>query len=297
MTLEQLRALVAIADSGGILAAAEALHKSQPTLSVAIRKLETELDVPLLARDGYRASLTSAGEALCRQARVILRQSDTLGAMARHLANGHEPELHIAIESSCPLPLVLGVLGRCQGKFPGTQFNMMGETLWGALERLRLGEADLAITPWFEEDLSFESFPLTSATLVTVATPEFRSRFGGDSLEIDDLRDAVQVVVRDSSRNPQPRSFGVLPEARRWYVTDHQTKKEVILAGMGWGKLHRHQIEAELRNSRLIPLAIRNYPATLEVDIRLARTREKPVGPVAAALWEDFSGLAQDAPG
>jgi len=99
-------------------------------------------------------------------------------------------------------------------------------------------------------------------------------------------------VVRDSSRNPQPRSFGVLPEARRWHVTDHQTQKEVILAGMGWGKLHRHQIEAEVQNGTLVPLAIRSYPTTLEVDIRIARIREKQVGPVAAALWEEFVGLA-----
>lgn len=292
MTLEQLRVLVMIADTGGILAAAEALHKTQPTVSVAIRKLEDELDVQLLSREGYRAKLTPAGEALCRQARIILRQSNVLNDMAGHLARGDEPEVRIAIEASCPLSLVLGVLGRCEEKFPGTQFNIMGETLWGALERLQLGEADLAISPWFEENFEFESFPLSTATIMTVVSPEFRRRFAADTLEIDDLQDTVQVVVRDSSRNPPQRSFGYLPEARHWHVTDHMTKKEIILAGMGWGRLHHHLIEDELRSGQLVPLAIRNYPAVLDIEIRVARIRGKPPGPVASASWEDFVSLA-----
>ena len=73
MTLEQLKMLVSIADAGGILAAAEKLHKTQPTVSVGIKKLEEELGLRIFSRDSYRASLTPAGETLCQQARVILR--------------------------------------------------------------------------------------------------------------------------------------------------------------------------------------------------------------------------------
>jgi DNA-binding transcriptional LysR family regulator len=292
MTLEQLKMLVAIADSGGILAAAEALHKTQPTVSIAIRKLEDELGLQILSRESYRASLTSAGETLCQQARTILKQSKILCGMAQHLAQGNEPEINIAIEASCPLPLILGTLGNCESKFPGTQFNLMGDTLWGALERLRLGEADLAISPWFEENLMYESFQLISATLVTVASPQFRNKLGAEALELDDLNDSVQVVVRDSSRNPPQRSFGYLPEGRHWYVTDHLTKKEIILAGMGWGRLHKHMIKDELRSGKLIPLSIRHYATTMEVKICVARIMDKPVGPVAATLWEEFAQIS-----
>ena len=292
MTLDQLKMLVTIADAGGVLAAAERLHKTQPTVSVAIRKLEDELGLQILARDQYRAKLTPAGEVLCQQARIILKQSGVLQGMAHHLARGNEPEVRIAIEASCPLPLVLEILGNCEKKFPGTQFNLMGETLWGALERLKTGDADLAISPWFEEDLEFESFHLTSATLVTVGSPQFRNSFGKEALLLDDLQDSVQIVVRDSSRQPPERSFGFLPAGRHWYVTDHQTKKEIILAGMGWGRLHQHLIADELRSGRLVPLTIHNYPQTMVVDICVARMMDKPVGPVAAALWEDFTSFA-----
>lgn len=288
MTLDQLKMLVKIADTGGVLAAAEALHRTQPTVSVAIRKLEEELGVKLLARDSYRASLTPEGKALCRQARILLKQSETLVSMAQHLARGNEPEIRIAIEASCPLPPVLSILGACERKFPGTQFNLMGDTLWGALERLQCGEADLAISPWFEENLEFESLPLTTVTLVTVAAPQFTTALGKNDLALEDLKDCVQVVVRDSSRAPRSQSFGFLPEGRHWYVTDHLTKKEIILAGMGWGRLHEHMIDGELRSGRLLPLTIRGYPTTIEIRICIARVRGKPAGPVGTALWEDF---------
>lgn len=288
MTLEQLKMLVKVADAGGILAAAEALHRTQPTVSVAIRKLEDELGLKLLSRDSYRASLSPAGLALCRQAREILRQKEILAGMARHLAQGNEPEMRIAIEASCPLPPVLKILGACEEKFPRTQFNLMGDTLWGALERLQKGEADMAISPWFEENLEYESYPLTTAKLITVAAPRFRAALVKDSLELDDLKDFVQVVVRDSSSAPRPLSFGFLTGGRHWYVTDHMTKKEIILAGMGWGRLHEHLIAEELRDGRLLPLSIEGYPTTMQVEICVARIRNKPVGPVGAALWEDF---------
>jgi DNA-binding transcriptional LysR family regulator len=292
MTLEQLKMLVNIADTGGVLAAAEAMNRTQPTVSVAIKKLENELNLQLLARDSYRASLTPAGETLCQQARVILKQSEILSGMARHLAQGNEPEIRIAIEASCPLPLVLKILGECEAKFPGTRFNLRGDTLWGALERLKLGEADLAISPWFEEDLAFESFPLTNATLITVAAPQFRAALGEKQLELNDLKDSVQVVVRDSSHTPRPQSFGYLAEGRHWYVTDHLTKKEILLAGMGWGRLHEHLIAEELRSGRLVPMSINNYATTLKINICVARMMDKPNGPVAATLWEDFRAFA-----
>jgi DNA-binding transcriptional LysR family regulator len=288
MTLEQLKMLVKISDAGGILAAADALNRTQPTVSVAIRKLEEELGLSLLARDSYRASLTPAGSKLCQQARIILKQSKILAEMARHLAQGNEPGIHIAIEASCPLPPVLKILGECEKKFPATQFNLSGETLWGALEKLQSGEADLAISPMFEENLAFESFPMTKATLVTVGAPQFLGALHKKVLTLDDLKDSVQVVVRDSSRRPRDQSFGYLAESRHWYVTDHLTKKEIILAGMGWGRLHEHQIAAELADGRLVPLYIANYATTMEVNICVMRMLDKPAGPVGTALWGDF---------
>jgi DNA-binding transcriptional LysR family regulator len=293
MTLEQLKMLVKIADTGSVLAAAEALYRTQPTVSVAIRKLEDELGVPLLDRQQYRATLTVEGQQLCQKARTILKQTEDFSILAQHLAIGNEPQLHLAIEASCPMPLVLRLLRESEKKYPQTEFNLQVENIWGALEKVQNGEVDVAISPWFEELAGLESIPLTQTRLVTVAAPGFCP----DEVELtmEQMKQYVQVVVRDSSRNPQQqKSYGVLTDGRHWIVGDHMTKKELILARMGWGKLHEHLIAEELAKGALVPLQISHYPCQITVEIRAVRRLGEPVGPVANALWRDFQALQQD---
>jgi len=291
MTLEQLKMLVKIADTGSVLAAAEALHRTQPTVSVAIRKLEDELGVLLLDREQYRATMTLAGQQLCQKARTILKQTEEFAILARHLAVGKEPELHLAIEASCPLPLVLKILRESEKKYPQTEFSLQVENIWGALEKLQHDEVDLAISPWFEDLPGLESIPLIRTCLITVAAPGFCPA----ELELsqDEMKQYVQVVVRDSSRNPlQQKSYGVLEDGRHWVVGDHITKKELILARMGWGKLQEHLIAEELAAGSLIPLNISHYPCRIEIEIRAVRRLGEPIGPVASALWQDFQELS-----
>jgi len=292
MTLEQLKVLVKIADSGSVLAAAEALFRTQPTVSVSIRKLEEELGVGLLDRNRYRATLTPEGQQLCRKAREVLRHSEEFAMLARHLAVGNEPQLHLAIEASCPMPIVLQLLRESERKYPQTEFNLQVENIWGALEKVQGGEADLAISPWFEELPNLESVALTRTRLIAVAAVGFcRSKH---RLTLEEMKKCVQVVVRDSSRKPQQqKSYGVLENGRHWVVGDHQTKKQLIQAGMGWGKLHEHLIADELATGELVALDIHNYPCLMEMEIRAVRRFGEPVGPVAASLWEDFINFAE----
>jgi DNA-binding transcriptional LysR family regulator len=291
MTLDQLNMLVKVAETGSVLSASQALFRTQPTVSVAIRKLEDELNIQLLSRDQYRAKLTPAGEKICQQAKIILKQAGDISLMANHMAVGYEPELNIAIEASCPMPYILKVLKKVEQQFPQTQFNLMAESIWGALERLKQGEADIAVSPWFEEDTELESFVLLHETLTAVASPEFVSARGGEALDYDALKGEVQVVVRDSSRKPTEKKIGVLEEGRHWLVNDHYTKKEILLAAMGWGRLQNHLISKELQEGKLVPLNIKNYQTSIDVEIRVARKLDTPVGPVAAELWQDFKEI------
>jgi DNA-binding transcriptional LysR family regulator len=272
------------------------LHRTQPTLSVGIRKLEDELGVELLARDQYRARLTVAGEKICQQAREVLRQVSLLQQMAGHLASGYEPKLCIAIEESCPVPLVLEVLQSLEMKYPQTEFELVGERLWGALERLDKFEADIAITPWFEENVQLESFPLSQVRMVPVASPGFAAQFSGHTLVLADLKGMAQVVVRDSSRQPRQKSLGVTAEGRHWLVNDHLTKKEILLAGMGWGRLQMHMVADELENGQLIELNIEDFGSTNQIDIRVARRRGESFGPVATDCWAAFKKLLFEPP-
>lgn len=290
MTLDQLKILVTIAETGSLLAAAKALYRTQPTISVSVKNLEEELNVRLLDRSSYRARLTTQGLQLCQKAKTILKQVDEFSTLAEYLSIGHEPELHLAIEASCPMPLVLKILQSSEKNYPQTHFNLRVENIWGALEKLQDGEVDLAISPWFQDIQNLESLPLTKTKLITVSAPGFCPK--EQPLEVETMKQYVQIVVRDSGWRDYGLSYGVLDGARHWIVSDHLTKKQLIVAGMGWGKLQEHIIAEELAEGRLIPLDIAHYPCQVEMEIRAVRRLGEQIGPVATSLWDGLSKAA-----
>ncbi len=83
MTLTELRYIVAVARERHFGRAAEACFVSQPTLSVAIKKLEEELDVKLFERGSSEVSTTPLGEAIVRQAQTVLEQAQALRDIAK----------------------------------------------------------------------------------------------------------------------------------------------------------------------------------------------------------------------
>ena len=82
MTLSELRYIVALSQEKHFGRAAERCHVSQPTLSVAIKKLESELGVPLFERSKNAVSVTPLGERIVTQAQVVLEGVKNLEALA-----------------------------------------------------------------------------------------------------------------------------------------------------------------------------------------------------------------------
>ena len=75
MTLTELRYIVAVARERHFGRAALACHVSQPTLSVAVKKLEDELDVKLFERGSTELTVTPLGELIVRQAQQVIEQT------------------------------------------------------------------------------------------------------------------------------------------------------------------------------------------------------------------------------
>jgi DNA-binding MarR family transcriptional regulator len=83
MTLTELKYIVAVAREKHFGKAAEACFVSQPTLSVAIKKLEDELEVKLFERSAGEVSVTPLGEEIVRQAQSVLEQAAAIKEIAK----------------------------------------------------------------------------------------------------------------------------------------------------------------------------------------------------------------------
>lgn len=94
MTLTELRYIVAVAQEKHFGRAAQRCHVSQPTLSIAIKKLEEELALSLFDRSSNEVITTEAGSRIVAQARKVLEEADVI----RHLANEEQNELEGAFK-------------------------------------------------------------------------------------------------------------------------------------------------------------------------------------------------------
>ncbi|MBA9897160.1 LysR family transcriptional regulator [Burkholderia cepacia] len=282
-SLNELACLEAVIAEGSFQAAAGKLHRTHPAVYAAVKNLESRLGVALLDRSQYRVGLTPAGEAFRRQAAGVLGQAASLETLCEQLIRGEETDLRVVVGDLTPTAEVLKRLKHFFKGWPRTRLHLHFEVIGGPWERLLSEEADLIIHHIDKSDTRFDWIDLSRVTLVPVAAPDFLAAPVTRSLTQQQMSSYVQVVIRDSAKQPT-RDYFVIQDAPNWTVADQHTKKELIVQGMGWGHMPLHLIDKELRSGKLVTLEGRHFKRST-LDIVAARLRGRPVGPVATALW------------
>jgi LysR family hydrogen peroxide-inducible transcriptional activator len=145
MTLNELRYVVAVARERHFGRAAEACFVSQPTLSVAVRKLEDELGVSLFERGGGEVTVTPAGQRIVSQAQRVLEEAEEVKSLARQGSNPLEGPLRLgAIYTIGPylLPRLIPLVMESAPQMP----LLIEENFTSVLgERLKRGEVDVLL--------------------------------------------------------------------------------------------------------------------------------------------------------
>lgn len=178
MTLTELRYIVAVAREGRFGRAAAACHVSQPTLSVAIRKLEHELGVTLFERGHQELAITPVGERIVEQARRVLAEAATLREIAGQAQDPLQGPLRIgAIHTVGPylLPHLIPMLRGLAPRMPLIVEENFTERLG---ERLREGALDaiLVALPFEQAGVETRSLYDEPFRVVAPADHEWRER-------------------------------------------------------------------------------------------------------------------------
>jgi DNA-binding transcriptional LysR family regulator len=293
LTLHQLLCFEAVVSEGSFQAAAEKLSRSQPTVSSSVKNLESQLQLNLLDRSGYRVVLTEAGRSFYERTRVFLHDAKRLRDHAAQLAMGEESELRVVIGDVSPLPETLGLLRRFFDGCPRTKLHLHFEAISGPIERLLDGEADLILHHIDKADPRLEFVDLFAVKILPVVAPKFLGFPVSKSIAPEQMRDYVQCVIRDTARHSRPRDYFLIEGARSWTVSDQLMKRELILQGMGWGHMPRYLIEQNLRDGSLLSIAGRHFRGG-QVELVAARRRNAPHGPIANRLWQFIADQAAE---
>jgi DNA-binding transcriptional LysR family regulator len=175
MEIRQLRAFVAIADSGTFTAAAQQVHVTQAAISMQIRQLETELGAKLFVRAPRRVVLTEAGEQLLQRARHILRDHDAAVDEVAELAGTQRGRLRIGSASAVVTADVLPrLLKEIRKQHTGANISLVSGTSDALVQQLLNGELDLAFVSLPVEARGIHTERLSEDQLVAIASPRHR---------------------------------------------------------------------------------------------------------------------------
>ena len=144
LDLAALRALVAIADFGGVTRAAQMLNLTQSAVSMQIKRLEDALGQPLLDRTGRGVAPTAAGEQVITQARRMVAINDEV--VARLTGPSYEGTLTVHMPHDVVYPHVPRVLRHFAGLYPRLKVQLVVVNTLHALRALAAGDSDLILT-------------------------------------------------------------------------------------------------------------------------------------------------------
>lgn len=170
MTLTELRYIVAVARERHFGRAAEACFVSQPTLSVAVKKLEDELDVKIFERGGAEVAVTPLGEEIVRQAQVVLDQAAAIKEIAKRGKDPLAGPLRLGVIYTVAPYLLPELVKHAIEQVPQMPLMLHENFTVKLLEMLRTGELDCAIMAEPFPDTGLAIAPLYDEPFV-VAVP------------------------------------------------------------------------------------------------------------------------------
>ncbi len=160
MTLTELKYIVAVSRERHFGRAAEACFVSQPTLSVAVKKLEDELGVHLFERGNTEIGITAIGQRIIDQAREVLQQTALIKELAQQNKNPLSGPLRLGVIYTIAPYLLPALVKQLVTQMPQMPLILQENFTAQLLEQLKQGELDAAIMALPIAEAGFNITPL-----------------------------------------------------------------------------------------------------------------------------------------
>jgi DNA-binding transcriptional LysR family regulator len=284
LNLRHLEALVAIARTGNFTRAAQALHISQPTLTVQIHQLEETLGVRLLDRNTRSVKLTQIGKELTPIMQRLVREMEAVVLNARELATGDRGMVTVAALPSISATILPRMIARFREQSPGVGVALKDAVAPRVLAMVKNEDVDFGIGSFADADPDIQTIPLFTDRMRIVfpaGSPLEQKRIiplrllTDLSLILMDQQSSVRTLI-----NHAFESIGHFP-VPAYEVTYMSTAVGMVKAGLGVTFLPSSALEvSELSGVRSRVL---NHPA-LTRKIVVAQKTGRSLSPAADAF-------------
>jgi DNA-binding transcriptional LysR family regulator len=282
-TLDQLRTFVAVVDEGSFSAAGRKLRRAQSAVSQTLANLEAQAGIKLFDRSARYPRLTEAGRSLLADARAVADDVDCFKARLRAMREGLEPELSVAMDVMFPMAALTRAATHSRQTYPDTPLRLHVETLGAVIQPVldrRCSIGVLGPLPVVPDELVTEH--LLDLPMVTVVSPS-HALAAKRTVSAAAVRKHIQLVLTDRSVLTDGRDFGVL-SPQTWRLADLGAKHAFLKAGLGWGHMPLHMVDADLDSGALVKIRVDGLPRDLALPLKVAFRKDSPPGPAARAF-------------
>lgn len=236
MTLQELRYLVALADKGHFVRAAQACNVSQPTLSTQLRKLEEHLGVTLFERNKHHLRPTPVGDEIIEQARVALSVIEEIRNVARRGRDPMNGPLRLGVIPTLGPYLVPHLLPAIRARFPQLHLFLREDLTAHLLERLAQGRLDALLLALPVRGVDVEEMELFREAFV-VALPSGHALTAARTLTEAALSEQNVLLLEEGHcmRDQALAICGARPSDQREELkaTSIETLRQMVAAGVG----------------------------------------------------------------
>lgn len=252
LTLDQLRAFVAVVEEGNFSAAARKLKRVQSAISTSMSNLESQLGVPIWDRTTKVAKLTEQGHALLAAARRVLGEVDALRRLTAGMVMGLEASVSLCVDTLFPLTALIELCTGFAKEFPAVDLRIDTQLMSAVSARVVQGTATLGVVSPGGILPGLERKVLSAIRMIPVVSPGHALAEVKGRIPLARFADAIQIVLSERSESGI-EDRGVL-SPRSWRVADLHTKHMMLRAGVGWGNLPEHLVSEDLRQRRLVAI-------------------------------------------
>ena len=259
MTLTELKYIVAVARERHFGKAAEACFVSQPTLSVAVKKLEEELDLKLFERNANEVTVTPLGAEIVRQAQSVLDQASNIKEIAKRGKDPLAGALRLGVIYTIAPYLLPDLVRQIITHSPQMPLMLQENFTVKLLEMLRTGEIDCAILADPFPDAGLAVAPLYDEPFFA-ALPSKHPLASQASVSAEQLKNETMLLL-GNGHCFRDHVLEVCPEFARFSSNTEgirksfegsslETMKHMVAAGMGITLVPRLSVPAQAPGSQ-----------------------------------------------
>ncbi|MFW5451456.1 MAG: LysR family transcriptional regulator [Methylophagaceae bacterium] len=262
ITIRQFQIFEAVAQHLSYTRAAEVLYLSQPAVSMQIKQLESEVEMPLFERMGKKLFLTEAGNELLIYARNISQQLVELDDVMDEIRGSERGTVTIAVATTANY-FALKLLGEFYKRFSGTTISLDVTNRESLLKHLNDNTVDMVIMGQPPEDMDVEATAFMDNPLVVIA-PKGHTLTQKKQIPLSVLQQETFIMREHGSgtRIAMERFFeeSGYSISSVMEMSSNEAINQAVEAGLGLGIVSYHTLELELALDRLEVLDVELFP-------------------------------------